>query len=406
MSDPGAPPSLPADHAGRKWLALVAVVAVAYLGIQAAGGNGSSADRVLPATNAGPPAPTSPTLAPPGAGGPSEASGASRSGGSAAPGSAVTGQATAPNATSIAALPSVTKASVGVVDVETLLVGNTGRAAGTGMVLTAGGQVLTNNHVINGAVSISVTVVTTGRSYRAVVVGTAPTEDVAVLQLQGAPGLVPVTPSAAAVAVGQAVEAVGNKGGVGGTPSVGQGHVVALGRTITAEDDARQQSERLRGLIQTDVPLDPGDSGGPLLDTAGRVVGMDTAASTSKRAGAPVSFAIPIAHALAVAGDITAGRASATIHLGVPGFLGVALAPASAGAAVVTGVEPGMPAASAGIVQGDTITSVDGSPVHSTADLTALLHQHRPGDRVTIDWTDRAGRARSAPVTLAAGPAD
>jgi S1-C subfamily serine protease len=318
------------------------------------------------------------------------------------------GNASSPQAQAVAG-----RVDPGVVDINTQLGYQSAAAAGTGMVLTPDGRVLTNNHVIEGATQIKATVVTTHRTYTATVIGTDPTEDVAVIQLQGASGLTPIRiGDSSAVAAGDTVFAIGNAGGVGGAPSVTSGVVQATNQTITASDQGGTNAEQLSGLIQTNAPMEPGDSGGPLAQSTGAVIGMDTAASGRTRfeSASTVGFAIPIAHAVSIAGDITAGHATTTIHLGLPPFLGVQVYPAGNGSATsgaqVSRAEPNSPAAAAGITTDDTITSVNGQQVDSPTTLTNLLHRYRPGNRVTIGWLDRSGRAHQATVTLAAGPAD
>ncbi len=293
---------------------------------------------------------------------------------------------------------------VGVVDVTTVLGYRDAEAAGTGMVLTSDGEVLTNNHVVEGATSITVTVLSTGESYSATVVGTAPSQDVAVLQLTGAAGLttVPIDDDGGA-AVGDPVTAVGNAGGDPTSTSAATGTVTALDRSITASDETGSDAEQLTGLIETDADVQAGDSGGPLLDAEGEVVGMDTAASTG---GAVQSYAIPIGTALDLAGQITAGVDDATVHQGLPAFLGVSVQAAGSGGAAVAGVVPGGPAASAGLAAGDVITSVSGTSVTAPEDLTTALSGADPGDQVSVTWTGTAGTGHSATVTLATGPAD
>ncbi|GAC1317513.1 MAG: hypothetical protein NVSMB12_15460 [Acidimicrobiales bacterium] len=305
------------------------------------------------------------------------------------------------------------KVDPGIVDIDTTDSLAGGAGAGTGMILTASGEILTNNHVIDGATNITVTLVTTGKAYRATVVGTDPTEDIAVLQLQGAKGLSPAPlASNAAVAVGDAVVAIGNAGGRGGAPSVVTGTVEAINQTITASDVGGANAETLNGLIQTNAPIQPGDSGGPLVDESARVIGIDTAASVGRRfsAGAAQGFAIPIGHALSIAQQIESGQASATVHIGLPGFLGVSIAPASAtstvSGAVISAVIAGRPAASLGLHAGDVITAIDGQVVDSAKRLSVLTHAHKPGDKVAVTWSDAAGTTHTASVTLAAGPAD
>ena len=316
------------------------------------------------------------------------------------------------------------KISTGIVDINTRLGYQRAAAAGTGMILTSSGDVLTNNHVVQGATSITATVVTTGKTYTAKVVGTDPTDDIAVIRLTGASGLKTISvgdPSR--VSPGDPIIAAGNAGGAGGAPSVVTGTVQATNQSITASDQGGANAEQLSGLIQTNAPIQPGDSGGPLANTSGQVIGMNTAASAGARfqAAASVGFAIPIDHALTVAKQIESGQASDKVLLGLPGFLGVQVADpqsqgglglgggsasgSSATGAAVGGVVSGSPAANAGLKAGDTITAVDGQTVDSAQGLTTVMQRHHPQDRVRIQWTDASGTSHSATVTLATGPA-
>jgi S1-C subfamily serine protease len=310
----------------------------------------------------------------------------------------------------------------GLVDVVSTLGYQQAQAAGTGIVLTSSGEVLTNNHVIEGATSISVTDIGNGRTYQAKVVGYDQTKDVAVLQLQGASGLGTVSLGNSATAtVDQTVVAIGNAGGVGGTPSVVTGTITALDQSITASDEGSGTTEQLAGLIEDNADIQPGDSGGPLLNSAGQVIGIDTAASSAtgyefqtQQSQATQAFAIPIDEALSIARQIEASDASSTVHIGATGFLGVEVDSASNAAAdgiqagsgaEVAGVLSGSAAQSAGLVAGDVITSVGGQQVSSPSALQAAVEQYHPGDRVTIGWTGQSGEAQSATVTLATGPA-
>src|ERR1019366_1530512 len=243
------------------------------------------------------------------------------------------------------------------VDVNATLGYENEAALGTGMVLTSSGRVLTNNHVINGATSISVTDVGNHKTYSATVVGYDLTGDVAVLQLQGASGLKTVSiGDSATVRVGSPVVALGNAGGTGGTPSVARGKVTSLDQSITAVDEASGASEQLTGLIETSAPIQAGDSGGPLVDASGQVIGMNTAASTGYFFGGGTSqgYAIPSETARTLAAQITSGAASDAVHIGRTAFLGVEVAPFTRGffgvaGAVIAGVWPGTPAESAGL---------------------------------------------------------
>ncbi|MDQ1393653.1 MAG: hypothetical protein QOF30_2630 [Acidimicrobiaceae bacterium] len=296
-----------------------------------------------------------------------------------------------------------------VVDINAKLGYQRAAAAGTGMVLTSDGEVLTNNHVIAGATSLTAMVVG-GKNYTVKVLGTDPTEDVALIKLEGASGLRPITTGdPKKLAAGDPIVAVGNAGGVGGTPTVVTGTVEALDQSVTASDVGGGNSEQLFGLIEINAPLQPGDSGGPLINTSSQVVGMNTAASASNRveSQSSVGFAIPITKAMAIAKQIAAGQASATIQLGLPAFIGVSIAtdaPATVGAPVAR-VFVGSPADKAGVVAGDVITSLGGQSVDSPRSLTAAMLQHHPGDKVSIGWTDATGKKHTASVMLTTGPA-
>lgn len=296
-----------------------------------------------------------------------------------------------------------------VVDINTKLAYQRAAAAGTGMVLTGDGEVLTNNHVIAGSTSVTGTVIG-GRTYTAKVLGTDPTEDVALIKLDNASGLTPCKfgdPSK--LTAGQPIVAVGNAGGVGGTPSVVTGSVVALDQSVTASDVGGGNAETLYGLIEINAPLQQGDSGGPLVNTSSQVIGMDTAASASNQveSQSSVGFAIPITKAVAIAQQIAAGHAGGNIQIGLPGFLGVSVATDNAGVsgAPISGVIAGGPAEKAGLAAGDVITSINGQPVTSPKALTASLQQKHPGDKVTVGYLDATGKSHSTTITLTTGPA-
>lgn len=312
----------------------------------------------------------------------------------------------------------------GVVLISTVLGYQSAEAAGTGVVLTSDGLVVTNNHVVDGATQITVTVGSTGETYTAEVVGTDATADVAVLQLQGASGLTtaPLDDDEAGVAVGDAVTAVGNAEG-GGVLLAADGTVTALDQAITTQAEGVSAGESLTGLIEVDADVVSGDSGGPLLDDEGEVVGLTTAASSGS--AEVTGYAIPIQDVLDVVTQIVAGHDTDTITLGYPAFLGVQLAttggdaaaldglPGSAtgatggvAGATVAGVLDGTPAAQAGLAAGDTITAVDGVAVADGDALSEALAAHAPGDQVTLTWTTATGTTQSATVTLIEGPAD
>ncbi|PPG02227.1 MULTISPECIES: S1C family serine protease [unclassified Rathayibacter] len=310
------------------------------------------------------------------------------------------------------AVAASTAQTAGVVTITSELTYQGARSAGTGMILTSDGMILTNNHVVEGATAISVTVESTGRSYTARVVGTDATNDVAVLQLEDASGLTPASLDTDGVTLGDAVTAVGNAGGTGDLVAA-TGTVTGLDQQITTRSESGISAETLTGLIQTDADIVSGDSGGPLVDSAGRVVGMDTAASSGT--ADITGFAIPISKALDIVATIEAGADTATVEIGYPAFLGVSLSSGTASptsralattasGAVIGGVVEGGPAAQAGLEAGDVVTAVDGVAVASADQLSASLAQREPGESVTISWTDSAGAARSAQVVLVEGP--
>ena len=288
--------------------------------------------------------------------------------------------------------------------------------AGTGMILTSSGEVLTNNHVIEGATSIRVTIPGSGAVYSAIVVGADPTHDVALIQLKGASGLTPVTLGASSdLRVGERVVAIGNAFGRGGTPSISSGTVAALDRTITAGGGIGGQ-ERLHGVIQLDATISPGESGGPLADPSGQVVGMITAGQRS--VGSTIShtsFAITMDTATTIVDAIRSGQASSSIVLGPRGFLGVQVSDLSARTASQVGLQislgalvvevvPGTPADQAGIPQYAAIVAIDGQKVSSAGSLGSALFDKKPGDIVRVTWTDVSGTHVSS-VTLIEGPA-
>src|SRR4051794_29571401 len=284
---------------------------------------------------------------------------------------------------------------VGIVEINTVLKYQSAQAAGTGMVLTSDGEILTNNHVVDGATSISVTISSTGATYTATVVGTDPTDDVAVLQLSHASGLRTAKLSTHDATVGESVTGVGNAGGTG-TLTAATGSLTALGQSITATDETGSDPEQLSGLIETDAAIQAGDSGGPLYGDDGTIIGMDTAASSG---GASLGYAIPIATAEHIAAQIESGVDDTTVHQGTPAFLGVSLQNGADGA-TVAGVLSGGAAESAGLAAGDVITSLDGTAITSTDDLSSVMASYAPGDRVTVTWTTAAGATESAGVTL------
>ncbi len=293
--------------------------------------------------------------------------------------------------------------------------------AGTGIVLSSDGEVITNNHVIDGATKLSATDVGNGKTYSLTVVGYDPSADVAVLQLQGASGLQTAKlADSSKISRGEGVVAIGNAGGTGGTPVSAGGSITALDQSITAQDGLDGSSEQLSGLIETNAAIQPGDSGGSLVDTSGRVIGIDTAASTgfSFQSSPTQGYAIPINEAMSIAQRIEANRGSPTIHVGPTAFLGVLITSGQAssglgfnnGNSSPSGVTvykaiAGTGAEQIGLVQGDVITGIDGHTVTSNGDLSRVILGLHPGSVVSLTWTDTGGQSHTANVTLGSGPA-
>jgi S1-C subfamily serine protease len=342
----------------------------------------------------------------------------------------------------------VAKVSPGLVLINTALQYNGEAAAGTGMVINADGLVLTNNHVIRGSTRITATVVATGKTYQAQVVGYDVTGDIALIQLQQASGLttVPIGNSSAAKA-GDAIVALGNAEGQGKITAAA-GHVTALNATVTASDEAGStNAETLHGMIQTNADIQPGDSGGPLASSAG-VIGMDTAGNApGDMQGPAAGFAIPINTALSVARQIAAGHASSVITIGYPPFIGVfigsgsssdpqaqeqhqgqgggafggsgsapscynsntdllvpsSIAPVGSGT-LIEGTICGSPAAAAGMTGGAVITAVNGQAVGSPDDFAGIITRFHPGDTVSVTWVSPSGQRTTSSLHLTAGP--
>ena len=342
----------------------------------------------------------------------------------------------------------VTKIKPGLVLINTTLQYESEVAAGTGMVLNTDGLVLTNNHVIEDSTKITATVISTGKTYQAKVVGYDQTGDVALIQLQNASGLttVPIGNSSS-VKAGNAVVAMGNAEGQGKITATA-GHITALNQTITASDEAASTStETLHGMIQTNANIVPGDSGGALASSVG-VIGMDTAGDDSgDQQGPAAGFAIPINTALSVARQIAAGHASSVITIGYPPFVGVFIAsgsssnpqtqaqqqgqqnggfggsgstpgcynsnadvtvpsdiaPVSSGT-LIDGTICGSPAAAADMTGGAVITAVNGQAVGSPDDFASIMKRFRPGDTISVTWVSPSGQRSTSRLHPSAGP--
>jgi S1-C subfamily serine protease len=323
------------------------------------------------------------------------------------------------------------------------------QAAGTGMILSSSGLVLTNNHVIENATSITATVVATGKTYQVKVLGYDETGDVAAIQLENASGLqtVPLGNSSS-VKNGDSVLAMGNAEGQSEiVPAAGQ--VTGINQTITASDDSTDATETLHGMIQTNADIVSGDSGGALANSSGQVIGMNTAGNDVTFGNQQADgFAIPINTALSVVNQITAGQASSTISLGLPPFIGVftdgtssnpqtqlqqaqqgesggfngfgggqqscydsnadmpapsSAAPVNSGTLIIGSI-CGTPAANAGMTGGDVITAVNGQAISTPDSLLTVLSQYKPGDTVNISWVNLSGHSTTSAIKLAQGP--
>jgi putative serine protease PepD len=273
--------------------------------------------------------------------------------------------------------------------------------AGTGVIVSADGDILTNAHVIARAQTVRVTL-DDGTDYPAEVVGSFPEADVALVRVQGASNLTPAQLGNSSEArVGDEVVAIGNALNLGASPSVTRGIISALDRIIEAPDVT------LRGLLQTDAAINPGNSGGPLLDAAGEVIGINTAIAADAQ---NIGFAIPIDTIKPLIDELRQGRGAVTSDTA---FLGVSSQSVSdlstdqldqfgisaSRGAVVTEVAPGSPAAGAGLEVGDVIVALDGQSITTGAQLVDGIRSRAPGDQVTVEY-ERNGRKREADVTL------
>jgi S1-C subfamily serine protease len=305
-----------------------------------------------------------------------------------------------------------------IVDINTVLqtASGTGEGAATGLIVSSGGEVLTNNHVVEGATSISVTIPGRSGSHAAQVLGVDPTADIALIKIAGVSGLPTVTfADSSRLQAGEAVVAIGNAGGRGGAPSVTSGTITALDQTITASDPGAI-AEQLTGMIETDADIQPGDSGGALADSAGHVVGIITAGQVQRfrfsYQAAGLGYAVPVNGAQQIARQIRTGKSSGDVIVGPSGYLGVSVTDLDQQTAdqlgvssgvLVAGVQAGSPAARAGLVAGDVLTQVDGSAVDSVRALGNAIHPHAPGSHVQVTWVDSSG-SHSATLTLTSGP--
>jgi S1-C subfamily serine protease len=317
---------------------------------------------------------------------------------------------TAPSNGALDADAIAAKVSPAIVDINTVT--GTGQAAGTGMIITSDGEVLTNHHVVYGSITIHVTIEGRSGNFTAHVVGVAPAADVALIQIDGVSGLPTVTfASSSSVNLGDSVVAMGNALGLGGAPSVTSGTVTGLNQTITASE-GDGQSEQLTGMLESNAPISPGDSGGAVVNTAGQVVGMITAGDVQgfRSQTSTVNYAVPSDTALSFVNRIRAGEASSELIYGQVGFMGVAVRDltadvaarigldVSSGALVVT-VQSGSPAESAGITPNSAITKVGSSKITNSDTLGTAIRSHKPGEQVSVTWVDQNG-SHTATLTL------
>lgn len=275
-----------------------------------------------------------------------------------------------------------------------------GVAAGSGMLLTEDGKVLTNYHVVAGSDVVSITIADTADVYRATVLGFDQTKDVALLQLRGASELTTVVLDSDPVKVGEAAYAVGNANGDGELVRAA-GKVTDTDKNLTVKSDSPWGSEEdLKDLIETSAGAVPGHSGGPMFDGEGEVLGMTTAGSQERRQ----SYAIPIADAMSVVATIEAGSDSGTVRVGPAGYLGVKFGSIGAAGATVTEVVEGGPADDAGIETGSMISKIGDTAITRGLNLANVVRSLEPGAKVPVEWVAPDGGRERGTVILGSSP--
>ena len=328
-------------------------------------------------------------------------------------------------------------------------------AAGTGMIISRSGLVLTNNHVIDGTNGLTATVVATGKTYPAIWLGYDKGSDIAVIKLEGASGLTPVPlGNSSAARVGDGVVVMGNAGGTGSITTA-TGAITGLNLPIMASDEGGGDAEHLTGMIRTDADIIQGDSGGPLVTTAGQVIGMDTASNSGDMASQrDVGFAIPINKAMTVARQIITDKPGPGVRVGATGFVGVLVpsgpngqqstaanpnrqlqqeeqqsqtfgqsqvapntcvtsdqnpgipakvAPVSSGT-LVLGALCQTPAADAGMIPGDVIVKVNSQTISSPSSLMTILQKIPGGKSITLTWVTPNDQTVTKSLTLSSAP--
>ncbi|NLE81317.1 MAG: trypsin-like serine protease [Rhodococcus sp.] len=279
--------------------------------------------------------------------------------------------------------------------------------AGTGIILTADGLVVTNHHVIVGATAVSARSFDTGTSYEAEVLGYDAGTDIAVLRLADAANLTPATiGDHTNIRIGEPVTAIGNAEGDGAAVSA-RGAVTGLEQVLTARSTADGSRNRLDGMIEVNAAVRPGDSGGPLVDDTGAVIGINTAGNAESDPAEPVatprSYAVPIDVAMGVVDQVRSGTSSDTVRVGPTPVLGVTVTDHARGAEVLW-VSLWGPAEDAGMEVGDVITTMDGRRISSAQEITAMMMQRGPGDTIELGWIDREGAVHTGRIMLEEGP--
>jgi len=279
-------------------------------------------------------------------------------------------------------------------------------AAGSGIVLTGDGQVLTSHHVVKGADVITIGDIGTGAQFPATVLGYDSAADIALLSLTGANGL-PVARigDSSALRPGDEIMAIGNAGGTG-RPTATPGIVTSLNTSIVARDAADLSRKALTGMLEVRAPVESGQSGGAVVDRSGAVVGVVTAASgeLTRAAGDASGYAVPIDTAMDIVRRIRSGTPTDAVHIGPTATLGVLTSDASTGGARIDVSVYGLPAFAAGLAPGEVITAVDGRPVSSAQSLRTVLNVRKPDDAVHLRLTESNGTHREVTIVLAAGP--